>query len=341
RLRAARHPARDPHAARAARGRTLRGREPVHARRPVGGQRARAGGDGRGVRAAPPLRVARPGLHLAERPQARRRLCRPRRRAPLRRAGRARRRPQGLPVRRGAEGRHQAVGVQGVRHRLHAGAADRDLHGVIGGRVRGVLQLRALRADEGGCVSATGREERILDIIETARAKRPRFRDERVTMAHGAGGKATQSLIEGLLVPAYGSPALATLGDAGLLMVDRTELALTTDAFVVKPLRFPGGSIGELAVNGTVNDLAVAGARPQALTLSLILEEGLDADVLRAEVEAIAAAARAAGVAIVAGDTKVVGRGQADQMYICTTGLGRIDERAALSPAALRPGDRI
>jgi len=190
-------------------------------------------------------------------------------------------------------------------------------------------------------VSATGREERILDIIETARAKRPRFRDERVTMAHGAGGKATQSLIEGLLVPAYGSPALATLGDAGLLMVDRTELALTTDAFVVKPLRFPGGSIGELAVNGTVNDLAVAGARPLALSLSLILEEGLPADTLRAEAEAIAHAARTAGVEVIAGDTKVVERGHADGMYVTTSGIGRRDPRAALSPGALKPGDRI
>ena len=119
------------------------------------------------------------------------------------------------------------------------------------------------------------------------------------------------------------------------------DLALTTDSFVVKPLRFPGGSIGELAVNGTVNDLAMAGARPLALSLALILEEGLDADVLRAEVDAIAAAADAAGVRIVAGDTKVVERGHADGMYICTTGVGRRDPRAALSPSALRPGDRI
>jgi hydrogenase expression/formation protein HypE len=123
--------------------------------------------------------------------------------------------------------------------------------------------------------------------------------------------------------------------------VDGLDLALTTDAFVVKPLRFPGGSIGELAVNGTVNDLAMAGARPLALTLSLVLEEGLPAEILREEVEAIADAARAADVQIVAGDTKVVERGHADGMYICTTGLGRRDPRAALAPDALRPGDRI
>ncbi len=179
------------------------------------------------------------------------------------------------------------------------------------------------------------RESKILGIIETARAKRAKFRDERITMAHGAGGKATTSLIEGLLAPAFGMDELADAGSIG------ADLAMTTDSFVVKPIRFPGGSIGELAVNGTVNDLAMAGARPLALTLSLILEEGLESDVLRAEVEAIAATARAAGVAIVSGDTKVVERGAADQMYICTTGIGRRDGRATLSPAALRPGDRL
>jgi len=108
---------------------------------------------------------------------------------------------------------------------------------------------------------------------------------------------------------------------------------------VVKPLRFPGGSIGELAVNGTVNDLAMAGAKPLALSLALILEEGLSADDLKHEVEAIARAAEAAGVSVVTGDTKVVERGHADGMYVCTTGLGRRDPRAAL--AAPRPGDRI
>src|SRR3954471_10665391 len=160
-------------------------------------------------------------------------------------------------------------------------------------------------------------------------------------MAHGAGGKATASLIEGVLVPAFASEALDELADAGAVQIEATQLAMTTDSFVVKPIRFPGGSIGELAVNGTVNDLAVAGARPVALSLALILEEGLEADVLRAEVDAIAAAARAANVQIVTGDTKVVERGHADQMYICTTGLGHRDPRARLSPAALRPGDQV
>jgi hydrogenase expression/formation protein HypE len=166
-------------------------------------------------------------------------------------------------------------------------------------------------------------------------------KDERVTMSHGAGGRATQDLIEGLLAPAFANPALDALDDAGTVAVDGLELALTTDSFVVRPLRFPGGSIGGLAVNGTVNDLAMVGARPLALSLSLILEEGLPAAELRAEVEAIAAAARAAAVEIVAGDTKVVERGHADGMYVCTTGIGRRDPRARLSPAAIRPGDRV
>src|SRR4051794_28387375 len=150
-------------------------------------------------------------------------------------------------------------------------------------------------------------------------------------MAHGAGGKATSRLVEGLLQPAFGMD----LDDAALV----GDVAITTDAFVVKPLRFPGGSIGELAVNGTVNDLAMAGARPLALTVSLILEEGLDSETLRAEVDALARAAAAAGVRIVGGDTKVVERGHADGMYITTTGIGQRDPRAAFSPP--RPGDRI
>jgi hydrogenase expression/formation protein HypE len=185
------------------------------------------------------------------------------------------------------------------------------------------------------------REQKILGIIETARGKRAKFRDPRITMAHGAGGKATQTLIEGLFVPAFGGDELARMADAGAVEVGDLELALTTDSYVVHPLRFPGGSIGELAVNGTVNDLAVSGARPLALSVSLVLEEGLEADALRAEVEAIAQAAREAGVQIVAGDTKVVERGHADGMYVCTTGIGVRDPRANLSPDALRPGDRI
>jgi hydrogenase expression/formation protein HypE len=188
------------------------------------------------------------------------------------------------------------------------------------------------------------REQRVLDLIENVRSRRPRFRDKQITLAHGAGGKATQTLIDGLLVPALAAgetSTLTALADAGAVEIGGARLAVTTDSFVVKPLRFPGGSIGELAVNGTVNDLAVSGARPVALTVSLILEEGLDADVLRAEVEAIAAAAREAGVEVVGGDTKVVERGAADGMYVCTTGIGAVDRRSAVATDAIRPGDHV
>jgi hydrogenase expression/formation protein HypE len=153
-------------------------------------------------------------------------------------------------------------------------------------------------------------------------------------MAHGAGGKASRTLVEGLLAPTLGVRGLDDAAAVG-------DLALTTDAFVVKPIRFPGGSIGELAVNGTVNDLAVAGARPLALTVSFVLEEGLAAEDLKAEVDAMARAAEAAGVAIVAGDTKVVERGKCDGMYVTTTGLGKLDPRSSLSPGAVAAGDRI
>jgi hydrogenase expression/formation protein HypE len=189
--------------------------------------------------------------------------------------------------------------------------------------------------------TVSDREQKILGIIETARAKRARFRDQQITMAHGAGGKATQNLVEGMFVPILGGDSLSELADAATFEIQGLGLAFTTDSYVVRPLRFPGGSIGELAVNGTVNDLAVCGARARALSLSLILEEGLDAEDLRAEMQAIAAAAAAADVEIVAGDTKVVERGHADGMYICTAGIGQVDPRATLAPGALRPGDRI
>jgi hydrogenase expression/formation protein HypE len=217
----------------------------------------------------------------------------------------------------------------------------RSASGNQGLEAPGQPQNAGLDAPRRASVAPTGREERILSIIETARSKPARFKDERVTMAHGAGGKATQTMIEGLFVPAFGSETLARMADAAVLDAGGARLALTTDAFVVKPLRFPGGSIGELAVNGTVNDLAAAGARPLAITVALVLEEGLEAAVLREEVEAMARAASAAAVEIVAGDTKVVERGHADGMYVCTTGVGLRDERADLRPDGLRPGDRI
>lgn len=184
-------------------------------------------------------------------------------------------------------------------------------------------------------------EDRVLDRIEAARRRRPRFRDERITMAHGAGGKATRQLVEGLLAPKVDNELLAPLDDAALLHVDGVRLAFTTDAFVVRPLRFPGGSIGELAVNGTVNDLAVSGAVPSALSVAIVLEEGLDTDIVEGEMQALAGAALQAGVDVAAGDTKVVERGKADGMYMVTTGVGRVADSADVGAHRVREGDRV
>jgi len=160
-------------------------------------------------------------------------------------------------------------------------------------------------------------------------------------MSHGAGGKATHKLVEGLILPAFDNPTLAPLSDAATLPFGDARLAMTTDSFVVRPLAFPGGSIGELAVNGTVNDLAVSGATPLALSAALIVEEGLKTAVLAGEVEAMALAAERAGVSIATGDTKVVERGKADGLYITTTGVGVVDEALDLSASSVRSGDKV
>jgi hydrogenase expression/formation protein HypE len=184
-------------------------------------------------------------------------------------------------------------------------------------------------------------EEEVLARIERQRKLRPRFRDKVITMAHGAGGKATHTLVAGLFAEAFANDALAEMADAARVEVGSERLAVTTDAFVVKPLRFPGGSIGELAVHGTLNDLAVSGARPLAITAAFVIEEGLAGDVLRAEVQAMAAAGARAEVPIVAGDTKVVERGKADGMYITTTGVGLLADGVYLSSSSIRAGDQI
>ena len=185
------------------------------------------------------------------------------------------------------------------------------------------------------------REQRVLDTLEQNRRRPPKFTAPRIDMSHGAGGKATHKLIEGLLLPALENPALAPLSDAALIPFGEAHLALTTDSFVVRPLRFPGGSIGELAVNGTVNDLAVSGATPLGLSAALIIEEGLDTEVLTHEVETMARSAERAGVSISTGDTKVVERGKGDGLYVVTTGVGVADPELNLSSAAVRPGDKI
>jgi hydrogenase expression/formation protein HypE len=170
---------------------------------------------------------------------------------------------------------------------------------------------------------------------------RVEFHDKQIAMAHGAGGEATRRLVEGLIQPAFSNPWLDHLSDAAILSPPAGRLAMTADSFVVQPLAFPGGSIGELAINGTVNDLAVSGATPLALTATLILEAGLPAEILRREIEAMAAAARHAGVPIVGGDTKVVEHGKADGLYISTTGVGGLHPQANLGVERVQSGDCV
>ena len=168
-----------------------------------------------------------------------------------------------------------------------------------------------------------------------------RFRDSQIEMAHGAGGKASRRLVEGLFAPILFGPAIEPLADAAHLDINGARVAITTDSFVVKPLRFPGGSIGELAINGTVNDLAVSGARAQTLVVTYVLEAGLSTEILEAEVRAMAKAASTAGIVIAGGDTKVVENGKADGMYITTAGIGVPIPGVSLSPAAVQPGDKV
>ena len=168
-----------------------------------------------------------------------------------------------------------------------------------------------------------------------------RFREPQIEMAHGAGGIASRRLVEGLFAPLLFSSAHPSLNDAAMLEIGGVRLAMTTDSFVVKPLRFPGGSIGELAINGTVNDLAVSGAKPEAIVASFVLEAGLPTEVLEAEVRAMSEAAQQAGVAVVGGDTKVVEHGKADGMYISTTGVGSYLPGVRIDANSVRPGDKV
>lgn len=159
-------------------------------------------------------------------------------------------------------------------------------------------------------------------------------------MSHGAGGKASRRLVEGLFAPLLLSGP-EQLADAATVEIGGTRIAFTTDSFVVRPLQFPGGSIGELAVNGTVNDLAVSGARASAMVVTFVLEEGLPGNVLEAEVRAMREALARAGVTMVGGDTKVVERGKADGMYITTAGIGSLIPGIRIDPRSVRLGDKV
>src|SRR5262249_28796979 len=226
------------------------------------------------------------------------------------------------------------------------------MHGLLGGSLRRLLQLWPPRGAPqarvghglmGGNGSPAGRsEEEVLDAIEERR-RRPRRKilDEQITLSHGAGGKSSHDLVEALFLRQLRTPLLEPLGDSALIGIGEGRLAFTTDSFVVRPIFFPGGDIGELAVNGTVNDLAMAGARPIALSAGFIVEEGLPVADLDRIVASMARAAEAAGVQVATGDTKVVERGKADGVYINSSGVGTIEHQIELGPGAIRAGDRV
>jgi hydrogenase expression/formation protein HypE len=169
----------------------------------------------------------------------------------------------------------------------------------------------------------------------------PLFEHKQIVLGHGSGGKLTSELIEKVFLPAFKNPTLDKLDDQAVLTIHGTRLAFTTDSFVVTPIFFPGGDIGRLAVHGTVNDLAMSGARPLYIAAAFILEEGLPAVDLKRVVESMRAAAEEAGVQVVTGDTKVVNRGKGDQIFITTTGIGVIEDGLNISADRARPGDKI
>lgn len=192
---------------------------------------------------------------------------------------------------------------------------------------------------------ANHRDDVLKKIERTRQARRHKFylRDEKITLSHGSGGKATHNLIEGVFAPAFSNPFLDAMDDSATFSIDGTgqRLAFTTDTYVVSPLFFPGGDIGKLAVHGTINDLAMAGAQPLYLSAAFILEEGFPISDLRRIVDSMATAARDADVTIVTGDTKVVQRGKADGLFINTAGVGLLRADWPLGQTQLQPGDKV
>ena len=162
-----------------------------------------------------------------------------------------------------------------------------------------------------------------------------------VILGHGSGGTLTTQLIEGIFLPAFGNPVLDRMDDQAVLPFSGGRIAFTTDSYVVTPVFFPGGDIGSLALHGTVNDLAMCGARPLWISAAFILEEGLPLDDLRRVVLSMRAAAHAAGVHVVTGDTKVVGKGSGDQLFVNTSGLGVVPDGVSISADRARPGDAV
>ena len=164
---------------------------------------------------------------------------------------------------------------------------------------------------------------------------------QQIVLGHGSGGKLTSELISGVFLPAFGNEVLSRLEDQAVLEIGEGRLAFTTDSFIVTPIFFPGGDIGKLAINGTVNDLAMSGAEPLYIAAAFILEEGLPIDDLKRVVDSMREAARAAGVQLVTGDTKVVERGKGDKVFITTTGIGVVEKGLTISAARAQPGDKV
>ncbi|MBD2201957.1 hydrogenase expression/formation protein HypE [Calothrix sp. FACHB-1219] len=192
----------------------------------------------------------------------------------------------------------------------------------------------------------TSEQNPLFQKLEKVRRRQGKVRDTHITLAHGSGGKAMRDLIDEIFVKSFDNPILSQLEDQASfnlahLMSQGDRLAFTTDSYVVDPLFFPGSDIGELAVNGTVNDLAVSGAKPLYLTCSVILEEGLPTETLRRVAASMQAAARKADIQIVTGDTKVVHRGAADKLFINTAGIGVIPKGIEISAQKVQPGDVV
>jgi hydrogenase expression/formation protein HypE len=185
----------------------------------------------------------------------------------------------------------------------------------------------------------------LFERVERARRRKPRVKDDFITLAHGGGGKAMRELVEGLFLEYFRNPLLEALEDQAVFEINANgrapRLAFTTDSYVVTPLFFPGGDIGRLAVCGTVNDLAMSGARPLYLSAGFIIEEGFPIADLKRVLESMRDAAKEAGVQIVTGDTKVVQRGSADKLFINTAGIGVIEHDASFAASNIRAGDRI
>jgi hydrogenase expression/formation protein HypE len=179
------------------------------------------------------------------------------------------------------------------------------------------------------------------NAIEQSSCPVPVAPKDTITLGHGSGGRLSAELVRDIFLPAFQNPALSRLDDQAIVSIEGTRIAISTDSFVVKPLFFPGGDIGSLAVHGTINDLAMGGAQPLYLTVGFILEEGLPTRVLRRIVESMRDAAQRAGVQVITGDTKVVERGSGDDVFINTTGIGLVTPGVELSADRARPGDKV